>query len=116
MSFTINPRGHRKYTENIAKITNKGQDLPDSVYIGKIKPYIPSPVSAKTAGDSDLQQNTVDPLHAYLSVPHLVIHGQTAPRQNASIQTAPKNIIFYSQAVSSTILNQRLLPTASNMT
>ena len=58
--FTINPRGCRRYSANIAKTTFKGQDLPDSVYIGgtfcKVKPYIPPHVSAKTAGDSDIQQ------------------------------------------------------------
>ena len=29
----------------------------------KVKPYIPSHISAKTVGDLDIQQNTVDPLH-----------------------------------------------------
>ena len=29
--FTVNLRGHHKYPANIAKITFKGQDLPDSV-------------------------------------------------------------------------------------
>ena len=45
--FTINPHGGCKYPVNIAKITFKGQDLPDSIYIGgafcKIKPYISPP-------------------------------------------------------------------------
>ena len=31
--FIINPRGHRWYPANFAKLTFKGQDLPDSVYI-----------------------------------------------------------------------------------
>ena len=43
--FTINPRGHHKYPVNIARIAFKGQELPDSIYIGgvfyNIKPYIP---------------------------------------------------------------------------
>ena len=73
----VDPRGRRKHPMNIATIAFKGQNLPDRVYIGgafynKVKPYIP-PVSAKIAGDLDIQQNTVGPLHFALSVPHLAI-------------------------------------------
>ena len=70
-----------------------------NIYIGvafcKIKPYIPPHVSAKTAGDLDIQQNTVDPLHVALTVPHLAIPVQTAHQQYASVQTAPKIIFFF---------------------
>ena len=41
--FIINFRGHRRYPANTAKITFKGQDLPDNVQISrafyKVKPY-----------------------------------------------------------------------------
>ena len=94
--FTINSRGHRKHPVNIARIAFEGQDLPDRVYIGgtfyKVKPYISPHVSAKTAGDSDIQQNTVDPLHVVLSMLHLGI--QTVLQQYTSVQTASKNIMF----------------------
>ena len=80
--FTINPHGCCKHPVNIARIAFKGQDLPDSAYIGgafcKVKPYILPHASAKTAGNSDIQQNTVDPLHVTPSVPHLAIPVQTA--------------------------------------
>ena len=97
----IKPHSHCKYLANIAKITFKGQNPPDSVYIGgtlcKVKPFIPIPISAKTAGDSDIQKNTVDPPHVALSAPHLAIPVQTALQQYKSMQTAPKNIMFYSR-------------------
>ena len=77
----VNPRGLCKYQANIAKITFKGQDLQDSLYIGgafcKLT-FLPL-VSAETAGDSDIQQNTVDPLHVAISVSHLDISVQTTP-------------------------------------
>ena len=45
LSHVVKPRGCYKYAANITKITFKGQDLPDRVYIGgafcKVKPYIP---------------------------------------------------------------------------
>ena len=78
--YTINHGGHRNYPANIAKITFKGQDLPNSVYIDgafcKVKPYIPPPlhpVNVKTTRDMDTQQNTVDAPHVALFVPHLAI-------------------------------------------
>ena len=76
--FTINPRGRRKHPVNITRIAFKGQDLPDRVYIGGT---FLSYVSAKIVGDSDIQQNTVDPLHVALTVPHLAKPMQTAPQQ-----------------------------------
>ena len=58
-------------------------------------------VSDKTAGGLDIQQNTVDPPYVALSVPHLAIPVQTTPQQNASMQTAPKNIMSSFKAVPS---------------
>ena len=70
---------------------------------------------SKTAGDLDNQQNTVDPVHVALSVPHLAIPLQTTPQQNTYVQTALKNIMSSSKAASPTNLNRSLLPFASNM-
>ena len=61
----------------------------------KVKPYISSPVSAKTSRNLDIQQNTVDPLCVALSMLHLAILTQIAPQQNASVQTASYNIMFF---------------------
>ena len=96
--FTINPYCCHRYPANIAKTTFKGQNLSDSVYIGgafcKVKAYIPSPFSAKTAEGLGIQENTVDPSHIVLSVSHLTIPIQAATQQNASVQTALKNMYF----------------------
>ena len=72
-------------------------------------------VSAKTAGDSDIQQSTIDSLHIALSVSHLAIPVQTALQQYASVQTAPKNIMSSLEAALFINLNRRLLPSTSNM-
>ena len=118
--MSTHPHGRCKHTVNIATIVFKEQDLPDRVYIGrafyKVKPYIPLPHQCQTAEDSDIQQNSVDPLHVALSVPHLAIPVQTILQQYTSVQTAPKNIMLSSEAVLFINLNQRLLPSASNMT
>ena len=73
-------------------------------------------VSAGTAGDSDIQQNTVDPLHVALSVPHLAIPVQIALQQYVSVQTAIKNIMSSFESALFINLNRRLLPSASNTT
>ena len=117
--FVINTRGCRKYPTNIAKVIIKVQDLPDNVYTWavfcKVEPYIHPLVTAKTAGDLDIQQNTLDPLQVALSVPHLAIPVRTAPQQYASVQTAPKNKKSSSKVFSSTNFNQRWMRSASNM-
>ncbi|KAG0712261.1 Large neutral amino acids transporter small subunit 2 [Chionoecetes opilio] len=45
--YTIPPRGHRRSPTNIAKVTFKKQDLPDSIYVAgvhcSVKPYRPTP-------------------------------------------------------------------------
>ena len=53
------------YLANITNITINGQDRHIDGAVCKVKPYIPllPPVSANTAEDSDVQQNTVDPPH-----------------------------------------------------
>ena len=62
-------------------------------------------ISAKTAGDLDIQQNTEGPPHVFF-MPRLVIPVQAVPQQNAFVQTSLKNIMYFSEAVQSTDLNQ----------
>ena len=104
-------RDCHKRPVNIARIAFKGQDLPDRIYIGgtfyKVKPYI--------LPTRQCQNSSVDPLHAVFSVPHLAIPVQTVPQQNASVETAFKNLMFSFEAAMLTNLNQRLLPFISNM-
>ena len=101
--FTTKPHGCHKYLANIAKITfkkySRGHTKVESSVRLKLT-FLP-PVSAKIAVDSDIQQNTLDPL----SVSHLIISIQTTPQQNPFVQTALKNIMSSFKTVPSTNLN-----------
>ena len=75
--FTINPHGCHKYPINIAGIAFKGQDLPDSVYIGgtfcKMKTYIPLPCQCQNCWRFRHQAKYCRSITRCPSVPHLGI-------------------------------------------
>ena len=91
------------YPANIVKIATKRQDLPDSVYINgdicSVKPYISPSRQCQNRLRFRHPTKCCKSMHVVLSVPHLAIPVQTALQQYIFVQTAPKNIMFYSEAV-----------------
>ena len=117
--LTINLHGCCKYPANIARITFKVQHLPDSVYIHgafcKVTSYILPPYQWQNCwrfGHPAMYCRSTARCPLCASPGHT--HTNCSSTKHIC-ETPPMNIMLSSEAILSTNLNWRLLPSASNM-